>query len=125
MDPTMFWDDGSLTFELAGAYIDSHDSSELTYDDNGTVLNLRLEVAYLNIVPGLDLKVPVFFKRGLDGNILESEMVEDATAVNIEFQFIYLNNFTTKFGYTTFFDGGENNLISDRDNVSVNVSYSF
>lgn len=125
LEPTRFWDDANLTFELAGAYIDSHDSSELRYDDNGTIVNLRLELAYLNIAQGYDLKVPIFFRRGLDGNILESEMVEDATAILIEFQLIYLNNFTSKLAYTTFFDGGENHLIADRDNVSVNFSYSF
>ena len=38
---------------------------------------------------------------------------------------VYLNNFTTQVGYSTFFDGGANYLISDRDNVSLNVSYSF
>jgi hypothetical protein len=64
-------------------------------------------------------------RRGLDGNILESEMVEDSSAVNIEFQFIYLNNFTAKIGYSNFFDGGENTYINDRDNVSFNISYSF
>lgn len=125
MEPTAFWDDANVTFELAGAYVTSHDSDELQYDDHGTVVNLRVEFAYLNIAPGYDLKVPVFFRRGLDGNILESEMVEDATAVNIEFQLVYLNNFTSKLGYTAFFDGGENHLITDRDNVSVNFSYSF
>ena len=124
-EPNVLWDDANLTFELAGAYVDSHDSSELTFDDHGTVINLRWEMSYLNLVPGLDLKVPIFFTRGLDGNILETEMVEDATIVNIAFQFIYLNNFTTKFGYVTYFDGGENFLIGDRDNVSVNFSYSF
>ena len=125
LEPTRFWDDASITFELAGAYIDSHDSSELTYDDHGSVVNLRLELIYNNIQQGLDLKVPMFFKRGLDGNILETEMVEDASAFNIEFQFVYLSNFTTKLGYTAFFDGGENHLITDRDNVSINFSYSF
>ena len=124
-EPTAFWDDANLTFEVAGAYIDSHDSAELRYDDHGHVVNLRFEMAYINIQQGLDLKVPIFFRRGLDGNILETEMVEDASAVNVEFQFIYLSNFTTKLGYTAFFDGGENHLITDRDNVSINFSYSF
>ncbi len=124
-EPNALWDDANLTFELAGAYLTSHDSGELLYDDNGTVINLRLELSYLNVMPGLDLKVPIFFRRGLDGNILESEMVEDSSAVNVEFQFIYLNNFTAKIGYSNFFDGGENTYINDRDNVSFNVSYSF
>jgi hypothetical protein len=124
-EPTKLWDDAVLVFELAGAYVTSEDSAELLYDDHGTVVNLRFEPAYLNPTQGLDLKVPIFFRRGLDGNILESEMVEDSSAVNITFQFVYLNNFITSFGYTNFFDGGENTYINDRDNVSVNVSYSF
>ena len=28
-------------------------------------------------------------------------------------------------GYTNYFDGGDDNLLTDRDNVSFNVSYSF
>ncbi len=125
LEPTKLWDDATLVFELAGAYVTSQDSAELLYDDHGTVINVRLELAYLNVAEGLDLKVPIFLRRGLDGNILESEMVEDSSAVNITFQFVYLNNVTTSFGYTNFFDGGENTYINDRDNVSVNIAYSF
>ncbi|MEZ5571009.1 MAG: DUF1302 family protein [Halioglobus sp.] len=125
LEPTALWDDANLTFELAGAYVTSEDSADLLYDDHATVVNLRLELAYLNVLQGLDLKVPVFFRRGLDGNILESEMVEDSSAFNITLQFVYLNNFTTSLGYSNFFDGGENTYINDRDNVSINFSYSF
>lgn len=125
LEPTKLWDDAVLVFELAGAYVTSEDSAELLYDDHGTVVNIRFEPSYLNLTQGLDLKVPIFLRRGLDGNILESEMVEDSSAVNITFQFVYLNNFITSFGYTNFFDGGENTYINDRDNISLNVSYSF
>ena len=124
-EPNRLWDDAKLTFELAGAYITSQDSAELLYDDHATVINLRMELAYLNLLPGLDLKVPIFLRRGLDGNILETEMVEDSSAFNITFQFVYLNNFTTSIGYSNFFDGGENTYINDRDNVSVSFAYSF
>ncbi len=125
LEPTRLWDDAVIVFELAGAYVTSEDSADLVFDDHGTVVNMRLELSYLNLAQGLDLKVPIFLRRGLDGNILESEMVEDSSAVNITFQFIYLNNFITSVGYSNFFDGGENTYINDRDNVSVNVSYSF
>ena len=125
LEPTRLWDDASLTFELAGVSIDSHDSAELRYDDHAAAAYLRLELAYLNVLSGLDLKVPIFLQRGLDGNVLESEMVEDATAFNITLVGIYLNNFTTQLGYTNFFDGGDNYLITDRDNVSLSLSYSF
>ena len=121
----MLWDDANLTFELAGVSIDSHNSAELRYDDHAAAVYLRLELAYLNVLSGLDLKVPIFLQRGLDGNVLENAMVEDATAFNITLVGIYLNNFTTQLGYTNFFDGGENHLLTDRDNVSLSLSYSF
>ena len=53
---------------MAGAYVTSEDSAELLYDDHATVLNARLELSYLNLAQGLDLKVPIFLRRGLDGN---------------------------------------------------------
>lgn len=125
LEPSRFWDDANLTFELASAYVDSYDSSELRFDDFATGVNLRLELVYLNLVSGLDLKVPVFFARGLAGTIRENTLVEDATAFNVTFDFVYLNNFSTKIGYTNFYGGGENHLITDRDNISINFSYSF
>ena len=84
-----------------------------------------MELNYLNVISGLDIRVPMFFQRGLDGSILETNIIEDASAFNIEIQGVYLNNFITKVGYSNFFDGGDDHLITDRDNVYFNVSYSF
>ena len=125
LEPTVLWDDASLTFELATAQIDSHDGDELRYDDHATAVFLRLELAYLNVLSGLDIKVPLYLQRGLDGSILETAIVEDATAFNITIKGVYLNNFSAEVGYSNFFDGGEDHLITDRDNVSFSVSYSF
>jgi hypothetical protein len=125
LEPTMLWDDANVTFEIAHASIDSHDSGELRYDDHASAVFVRLELSYLNVISGLDIKVPMFFQRGLDGSILETNIVEDASAFNIEIQGVYLNNFITKVGYSNFFDGGEDHLITDRDNIYLNVSYSF
>ena len=124
-EPTVLWDDANLTFELATAQIDSHDSSELRYDDHASAVFLRFELAYLNVFAGLDVTVPIYLQRGLDGSILETNIVEDATAFNITVKGVYLNNFTAQVGYSNFFDGGDDHLITDRDNVSLSLSYSF
>ena len=125
LEPTALWDDASLTFEVANTTIDSHSNSELLYDDSATALALRLELSYLNIMQGLDLKVPVFWQHTLDGTILEANMIDKANVFNITLKGIYLNNFTAEVGYSAYFDGGEDHLITDRDNVSFSVSYSF
>ncbi|NND68332.1 MAG: DUF1302 family protein [Halioglobus sp.] len=124
-EPGPFWDDANLTFEIAAAHVTDHDSADLRFDDHAVGINLRFEPAYINVRSGLDLKVPIFLAYGLDGVIRESTLVKDATSFNITFNFVYLNNFSTKFGYTNFLDGGENHLITDRDNVFINFSYSF
>ena len=125
LEPTALWDDASLTFELANTTIDSHSNSELRYDDSATALALRLELSYLNVMQGLDLKVPVFWQHTLDGTILEANMIDKANVFGITLKGIYLNNFSAEVGYSAYFDGGEDHLITDRDNVSFSVSYSF
>ena len=52
-------------------------------------------------------------------------MAEEATTFNLGLKAVYLNNFTAQLAYTNYFDGGEDNLLTDRDNVSFNMSYSF
>jgi hypothetical protein len=125
LEPTRFWDDASAVFEFAGTWIESHDGDELRYDDHATAMALRAEFAYINVGPGLDLRLPIFLQYTFDGTILESQMAEDATTFNIGLKAVYLNNFTAQLGYTNYFDGGDNNLLTDRDNVSFNMSYSF
>jgi hypothetical protein len=114
-----------VTFEIATVVIDSHDSGELLYDDSATAMALRPEFSYLNVMSGLDVKVTLFLQHTFDGVILENQMAEDATTFNIAVKGIYLNNLSAQVGYTNYFDGGENHLITDRDNVFVNFSYSF
>jgi len=123
--PTRFWDDLSIVFELAAAHIDSHDSDELRYDDFATAFALRAEPFYLNRVPGLDLSVPIFLQHTFDGTILEAQMASEATTFNIALKGVYLNNLTAEVGYTDYFGGGDDHLLTDRDNVSFNISYSF
>lgn len=125
LEPNRLWDDANLTCELASVAITSHDNDELRYDDGATALALRLELSYLNVMSGLDLKVPVFLQHTFDGVVLESQMIEDATTFNIVVKGIYLNQYTAQIGYTNYFGGSENNLLTDRDNVSISLSYSF
>jgi hypothetical protein len=125
LEPTALWDDGNLTFELATAYVDSHDSDDLRFDDSATAFALRAEFSYINVYPGVDIKVPIFMQRTFDGIIREANMIEDGTTINLTVKAIYLNNFSAQVGYTTYFDGGHDNLLTDRDNVSFAVSYSF
>ncbi|QFU76571.1 DUF1302 family protein [Halioglobus maricola] len=125
LEPTALWDDFNLTFEFAGTGIDSHSNRELRYDDAALAVALRAELAYLNVMPGVDLRLIPFLQHTLDGTVLEAQMAEKATTFNLTLKGVYLNNLSAQVGYTAYFDGGDDNLISDRDNVTFNISYSF
>ena len=124
LTPGPLWDDANATFELAYARIDSHSDRELRYDNQAMAWALRFELAYLNVVPGLDLKVPIFFQHTIDGTIREANMIDKAKTFNVVVKAIYLNNLSAQLGYTDYFDGGDDHLLTDRDNISFSV-YSF
>jgi hypothetical protein len=86
---------------------------------------VRFEFSYLNVYPALDIKVIPFLNHTFDGTIRESNMIEEATSINFAVRGIYQNNLFVEVGYVNFFDGGHDNLLTDRDNVSVTMSYSF
>jgi hypothetical protein len=123
--PTALWDDLNITFDFALAHVESHDSDELRFDDTAYATSVRFEFSYLNVYPALDIKVIPFLNHTFDGTIRESNMIEEATSINFAVRGIYQNNLFVEVGYVNFFDGGHDNLLTDRDNVSVTMSYSF
>jgi hypothetical protein len=125
LEPTAIWDDANLTFEVAAVNITSHDDDELRYDDLAVAAALRFEPSLLNVLPGLDLRFPIFLQHTLDGTIKEANMNDGATTFNVTVRGVYLNNFAVQVGYTTYLNGGMENLLTDRDNVSLSASYSF
>ncbi|WP_144393411.1 DUF1302 domain-containing protein [Pleionea sediminis] len=54
-----------------------------------------------------------------------SNFVEGRKALAFGLEFDYLKRYKVNFGYNRYFGGGTQNLLSDRDFVSLNASYSF
>ena len=125
LEPTVLWDNFNVAFDLAMTHVDSHNSDELRFDDTAYALSVRAEIDYINVYPAVDIKVIPFLNRTFDGVIREANMIEDATSINLAVRAIYKNNLFVQVGYVNFFDGGHDNLLTDRDNVSLSLSYSF
>jgi hypothetical protein len=125
LTPTALWDDANVTFEVAMTKVDSHDGNELRYDSFAWAYALRAELSYLNVIPGLDLRLIPFLQHTINGSVLEANMIDGAKSFNLALRGTYLNNFTAQVGYTAYFGGGQDHLLTDRDNVSLSVSYSF
>jgi hypothetical protein len=123
--PSFLADDTVLTFEGFYAEVTSADGDELIADDHAWGYSFLAEFSYNNVFQGWDLKVPIYMKHDMEGIVQEIQHFEDAKVVNIGLTGIYLNNTTVNFSYSNYFDGGEDNLLKDRDNVAVTVKYSF
>lgn len=74
--------------------------------------NMTARVAFNHDVKGVS--------PGPGGNF-----IEDRKSITLGASFSRLANWRVDFGYTNFFGGGNNNLLSDRDFVSGAISYSF
>ena len=102
-------------------------NEDLRYDASAWGYFLRAQAAYNNVLQGLDLDVPITFQHSARGNFrgASAYYVENAKAASIGLQGTYLNNFIASVIYTLYFDGGRDNLLADRDNVALNIKYSF
>lgn len=78
----------------------------------GSAFNLSPRVAFNHDVNGTT--------PGPGGNFLEGRK-----SVTLGVEGTYLNQWSTDLSYTSFFGGGDFNLISDRDFLSFTVKYSF
>ncbi|MDT8448751.1 MAG: DUF1302 domain-containing protein [Wenzhouxiangellaceae bacterium] len=78
----------------------------------GTAWNLTPRIAFNHDVTGVS--------PGPGGNF-----VEDRKSLTLGARFSLLNRWRVDLGYTSFFGGGNKNLLNDRDFVSAAISYSF
>ena len=71
--------------------------------------------------------MPIIFQHSARGNFRGASAfyVENAKVASIGLQGTYLNRFIASVIYTNYFDGGRDNLLADRDNIALNLKYSF
>ncbi len=92
---------------------------------------LRGELNYYSVLPGMDLKVPIFFSHDVDGygngNAMNNALTEDVKTLSIGVDAFYLTNWQFSANYAWFFgnDDPADRTLDDRDNFSVSVKYTF
>lgn len=118
-------DNLTMTAEVAYNRV-SDPKGELVNDQDAWGYTVSFESEFNGVAPGVDLTVPVNLSQGVDGkSSLPGTFSEGASSLGVSAQFTYLNNFQTEIGYTAFFGDVEDNALTDRDFVSLNVKYSF
>ncbi len=79
-----------------------------------------------DVYAGVNVSPYVVYKDDFEGNSYQTgNFIEGRKAYTLGVKASYLNSLEGELAYTEFFGGGENNASRDRDNIGVNVKYSF
>lgn len=88
---------------------------------------LNLSGSYENALPGIDLLPGLTFRQDVYGTspALNENFIEGRKSANLELGAKYGENLTGKLSYTSFWGARKDNPLIDRDNLALNLSYSF
>lgn len=86
--------------------------ASLDYNDVFAGINLTPQIAWSHDVKG--------YAPGPGGNFQEGRQ-----SAGLSLKAVYLNQYSANLSYTSYFGGKPYNVLKDRDNVSLSVSYSF
>ncbi|MGY4534767.1 hypothetical protein ACVW0Y_003910 [Pseudomonas sp. TE3786] len=79
-----------------------------------------------DVYAGVNVSPYVVYKDDFEGNSYQTgNFIEGRKAYTLGVKASYLNSLEGELAYTEFFGAGENNSSRDRDNIGVNVKYSF
>ena len=89
--------------------------------------NLVARASYNNVLDLFTLEPTLRFAHDVKGisPTPVSNFVEGRKQVDLSLGMRFHNDISTEIGYTTFFGGGKQNLLADRDYVDVVVKYAF
>jgi len=87
---------------------------------------LVLSGTWNDVYAGVNLSPFTVFKHDFQGNSHQTgNFIEDRKAYTLGLRASYLNSLEAELQYTEFMGAGQSNSGRDRDNVGVNVKYSF
>ncbi|MEA1604345.1 DUF1302 domain-containing protein [Pseudomonas spirodelae] len=79
-----------------------------------------------DVYAGVNVSPYAVYKDDFEGNSYQTgNFIEGRKAYTLGVKASYLNSLEAELAYTEFFGGGQNNGSRDRDNIGVNVKYSF
>jgi hypothetical protein len=125
LGPALFYDDANIVFEVFYATVTSADADQLRGDDSAWGYSILTEFSQLNVLPGWDLKIPLYFKHDVDGLLRELQVYDQSRLLGLGLKGIYLNNLTVQLDYSRYTGGGIDNPLRDRDNIALTLKYSF
>ncbi|MFP6848584.1 MAG: DUF1302 domain-containing protein [Pseudomonas sp.] len=87
---------------------------------------LVLSGTWNDVYAGVNVSPYVVYKDDFEGNSYQTgNFIEGRKAYTLGVKASYLNSLEGELAYTEFSGGGQNNASRDRDNIGLNVKYSF
>ena len=108
-----------------GSYISGYDRDDQV-NKNAYGYTLVLSGTWNDVYAGVNLSPFAVFKHDFEGNSHQTgNFIEGRKAYTVGMRASYLNSLEAEIQYTEFYGAGQNNGARDRDNIGLNVKYSF
>lgn len=108
-----------------GSYISGYDRDD-QINKNAYGYTLMMSGTWNDVYAGVNLSPFAVFKHDFEGNSHQTgNFIEGRKAYTVGMRASYLNSLEAEIQYTEFYGAGQNNVARDRDNIGVNVKYSF
>lgn len=108
-----------------GAYITGYDRDD-QINKNAFGYTLLLSGTWNDVYAGVNVSPFAVYKDDFEGNSHQTgNFIEGRKAYTLGVKASYLNSLEAELQYTEFYGAGQNDSGRDRDNVGVNVKYSF
>lgn len=125
----LLWSDTTtLSAEIGMNEITDREDGELANDKRAAGYQASLSLAYTNVLPSLDVTVPLSIRQGFHNDTsvpsaatFNSGNVQLGIGANMN----YGSDWTIGVNYVEYRGEPSDNLLTDRDFVSADVSYSF
>ncbi|MDH1261631.1 DUF1302 domain-containing protein [Pseudomonas sp. GD03944] len=108
-----------------GAYASDYGRDD-QINKNSYGYTLVMSGTWNDVYAGVNLSPFAVFKHDFEGNSHQTgNFIEGRKAYTVGLRASYLNSLEAELQYTEFYGAGQNNSSRDRDNIGVNVKYSF
>jgi hypothetical protein len=108
-----------------GSYVSGYGRDD-QISKNAYGYTLVLSGTWNDMYAGVNLSPFAVYKNDFEGNSHQTgNFIEGRQAYTLGMRASYLNSLEAEIQYTEFYGAGQNNSGSDRDNIGLNVKYSF
>jgi len=108
-----------------GSYISGYDRDD-QINKNAYGYTLAVNGTWNDVYAGVNLSPFAVYKHDFEGNSHQTgNFIEGRQAYTLGLRASYLNSLEAELQYTEFYGAGQNNATRDRDNIGLNVKYSF